>query len=283
MLPAGRVDGDALTTVRVERSPPWREARAGAWDRPPRRTTPLWSNVRASTGPVGSRVATGDRAAECRDLEVAFPWLGDATSPCRHAALRNSDQAFVAFLRGKRGPPRSTKKGVWWDAFRCSEASRITLITAGREGPRGRIQRPKTGVVSFVQHRTISGEVRCVHGSWEADRWPVRSRHPSPSPALPWVGIAVSCMRVPSPPAGVSRFPRSRQVNGKAFNAGKEISSGRGSTHRRARAASMRVHAFTSGSRGGVSMHCTTSVITSSAATPAAILSGSSGACRFRA
>ena len=115
-------------------------------------------------------VRYGDQSAELKDLKAAFPWFKDAPHHCLQATLRDLDRAFGEFFKGKRGYPRFKKKGVR-DSFTFPDNAQIHLHPARDEGRRGRIQLPKAGLVSFVQHRLIPGEVRRVTVSREADGW----------------------------------------------------------------------------------------------------------------
>ena len=112
-----------------------------------------------------------DQSAELKALKAELPWFKEAPHHCLQVALRNLDKAFVRFFRGEAGYPHFKKKGVR-DSFTFPDKTQITLESAkGEEGRRGRLKLPKAGWLSFVQHRSVEGELRNVTVSREADGW----------------------------------------------------------------------------------------------------------------
>lgn len=115
-------------------------------------------------------VRYGWQSAELPALKEAFPWFGEAPHHALQQTLRNLDVSFDRFFKGTAGYPKFKRKGGR-DSFAFPDRNQIQLTQAFGRGRRGLLKLPKTGWLSFVQHRKMEGELRSVTVSREADGW----------------------------------------------------------------------------------------------------------------
>lgn len=115
-------------------------------------------------------VRYGWQSAELPALKEAFPWFGEAPHHALQRTLKDLDAAFSRFFAGTAGYPKFKRKGQD-ESFTFPDRNQIELTQAVGKGRRGLLKLPKTGLLSFVQHRKVEGEVRSVTISQEADGW----------------------------------------------------------------------------------------------------------------
>jgi putative transposase len=92
--------------------------------------------------------------------KVQFPWLKDAPSQALMCSLLNLDKAYKAFWKGGGFPKFKKKSGKasvhFPQGFKISD-SRICL--------------PKLGTIKYRKSKNITGEIRSITVSKQADHW----------------------------------------------------------------------------------------------------------------
>jgi len=116
---------------------------------------------------VGRRLTCFDQINEITDLRAELDWIAAVPRTCQEQALKDLDQAFVAFFGGHRDYPTPRKKGINESfRFRGRECS-VRRLNAKWSA----VRLPKIGEVMFRDTRRVLAGVRDVTISLDASGW----------------------------------------------------------------------------------------------------------------
>ncbi len=133
-----------------------------------------------------------DYVFQCRELtslRAQFDWIAAVSSSCQNQALRDLDDAYIDFFRGRNGYPTPRRKGLN-DTFRFQGRD---VSVRRLNGKWSAVRLPKIGWVKFRDTRPMLGELRNVTISRDALGWHISLcrdiDHDAPANHLPAVGI----------------------------------------------------------------------------------------------
>ena len=109
-----------------------------------------------------------DMANQLPKLKDIHEWLKMCPSMALQQVCKDQDKALKSFCKKKTGFPKFKKKNVSTDSFRIPQSNGKTKHIKISES---HVTIPKLGLVRWVYHRPIVGEIKSITVSRDVDQW----------------------------------------------------------------------------------------------------------------